>query len=628
MREICATRTRLKNALSFPERAVLSVLCLGTLAALLFAAQNQMAPVEVPLSFALVFLGWSLLFYAAVLLPPTAVLWALGRTRAPRWLPHAGLATLTLAFLAVCGVANRESLLQLLNLAGPANFRWLAPLSFVVGALASLVLGVFPWHRAWAPRLLGLATPLLAVAAFWPTSGVGEARPARQAAESRIVDPARRLLLVGLDGADWSFIEPLIARGELPQLASLRARGAWGHLKTFVPTKSPVIWTSIATGQPPPIHGVRDFTSLRVRGVHSAFRAPRLPAALGFGFLYDWLKLRGFVFQSPVVSSSRQVPAFWDLATQHGSPSSVLNWWATWPADALLGSMVSERVYYWRFSARGTGREEARLTYPPELYDEIAGLVMRPDQVRYEQARPFMDVTAEEFAAMMARPFAGKTIEGEFKYIFSMFETDRRIARRLIERTRVQYGVPADMLMLFRIVDLAAHCSLPHSELVQDHLGADPEDLRRYGRVVSEAYRAADGALGEILTAFGESNVVVISDHGFALEKHKNGRRIYHHMKAPDGIFLAAGPAFRPGRVEGLTVYDMLPLMAYLKGFAVADDLRGRVPRRVFDPGFLSARPVVRVASYGNRHAQPTAAVDGQMDEAVIERLRAVGYVQ
>jgi hypothetical protein len=152
--------------------------------------------------------------------------------------------------------------------------------------------------------------------------------------------------------------------------------------------------------------------------------------------------------------------------------------------------------------------------------------------------------------------------------------------------------------------------------------------LRRYGRVVSEAYRAADRALGEILRAFGESNVVVISDHGFALERQKDGSRSYNHLKAPDGIFLAAGPAFRPGRVEGLTVYDMLPLMAYLKGFPVADDLRGRVPRRVFDPGFLSARPVLRVASYGNRRAQPTAAADRKLDDAVIERLRAVGYVQ
>jgi hypothetical protein len=600
------------------------------LAGLLFAAQNKLAPLEVPLSFALVFLGWSLLFYVAALLPLVAALWALGRFGALRWLPRTGLAMLTLSFLTVCGTANGATALKLLSLTGPAGFRWLAPAAFVVGVAALLSLSLLPEPRVWAPRLLGLAAPLIAVAAFWPAAARSEAPSARPSSQSRSqpADPSRRLLLIGLDGADWRYIEPLMARGELPHLAALRAQGAWGSLKTFVPTKSPVIWTTIATGQPSAVHGVKDFTSLRVRGVHNAFRTPRLPAALGLSSLYDWLKRHGVVFESPVVSSSRRVPAFWDLATAHGSPSAVVNWWATWPADAMLGSLVSERVYYWRFSARGTEREDTRLTYPPELYDEIAGLVMRPDAVRYEQARPFMDVSAEEFAAMMARPFAGKTIEGEFKYILSMFETDRRIALHLIEQTRVQYGAPADLLLLLRIVDLAAHCSLPHSELVEDHLGASPEDLRRYGRVVSEAYRAADRALGEIQAAFGGSNVVVISDHGFALEKQRDGSRIYNHLKAPDGIFLASGPAFRPGRVEGLTVYDLLPLLAYVKGFPVAADLLGHVPRRVFDPNFLAARPVVRVASSGSRRAPATAAAPGQMDEALIERLRAVGYVQ
>lgn len=43
----------------------------------------------------------------------------------------------------------------------------------------------------------------------------------------------RRALLVGIDGADWRVIESLIERGRMPNLASLRERGARGPARTL-----------------------------------------------------------------------------------------------------------------------------------------------------------------------------------------------------------------------------------------------------------------------------------------------------------------------------------------------------------------------------------------------------------
>jgi hypothetical protein len=123
--------------------------------------------------------------------------------------------------------------------------------------------------------------------------------------------------------------------------------------------------------------------------------------------------------------------------------------------------------------------------------------------------------------------------------------------------------------------------------------------------------------------------VIVVSDHGFQLEETGPERTpVYHHMSGPDGIFLAAGPAFRAGRVSGLTVFDVLPLLAALKGFPVADDLPGRVPERVFDPGFFSSHPVRHVATYGRRGSLTAAAAGPATDEAALERLRALGYIR
>jgi arylsulfatase A-like enzyme len=329
-----------------------------------------------------------------------------------------------------------------------------------------------------------------------------------------------------------------------------------------------------------------------------------------------------------VIGTARQVPAYWELASAHGRPVSVVNWWGTWPASPVLGHIVSERVHYFRQAARGAPPEERRLTFPPELHAQILPLVMRPDEVTYEQAQPFLDVSREEFAAMMARPFTGKTIESEFKHLYSMFETDRRVALALVEASRRQFGQPSDLLVLFRIVDIACHSSLRESELVEDHIDATPEDRRRYARVVSEAYRSVDRALGQLLEAFGPANVLVLSDHGFWLEDQGPGKPyMYHHRRAPPGILIAAGPAFRAGEVRGLSVYDVLPLLVALQGLPLADDLEGRVPEAVFAPGFLAASPPPRVATYGRRRALTSGAADLPADEEMIERLRALGYV-
>ena len=70
---------------------------------------------------------------------------------------------------------------------------------------------------------------------------------------------APRVVLVGVDGASWSLIDPLLRAGKLPNLAALIARGVSAELETVEPVISPVVWTSIATGQPPEVHGVHDF---------------------------------------------------------------------------------------------------------------------------------------------------------------------------------------------------------------------------------------------------------------------------------------------------------------------------------------------------------------------------------
>jgi hypothetical protein len=529
------------------------------------------------------------------------------------------------SLVAVCAL-NRRAVAVLFALEGPARFRWLAPSALVLTAAALVAVVLARPQARRLSRVLAVLALAVCAAALLPARRVRAERPAPASAAKAAGDP---LVVLGLDGADWRYIEPLIARGELPHLAALRNRGAWGALKTYEPTLSPIIWTSVATGKEPRDHGVRGFALRRLRGVADPLPKLRETYGLGAGVLLRWLERRGRIDDSPINSTVRRVPAFWNIATLHGSPVDVVDWWATWPAEPVLGHIVSERVYYRPLGADDGAEIRGGITYPEGLVHDLKGRVTRPEDLSLEQARAFMDVTAEDLAGMKAGRFPKKHILGEFPYFHAMLETDRKVALYLIEQSRARPGARPDLLLLIRLIDMTCHLALHFSDLVDDPLDASPEDVRRFHRVVSQSYRAVDAAVGEILAAFGNANVIVVSDHGFQRESHwPSWTPYYGHGDAPPGIFIGAGPAFRPGKVDGMTVYDVMPLMLYLKDFELAQDLYGTLRRDVLDAKLVAARPVRTIPTYGTREGGVWTEAPAGIESEMMERLRALGYVQ
>jgi predicted AlkP superfamily phosphohydrolase/phosphomutase len=78
-------------------------------------------------------------------------------------------------------------------------------------------------------------------------------------------DP-QRTVAIGLDGCSWNVLEPLLATGELPCLAGLRERGAFGVLESTIPFYTGPAWASFATGCSPAAHGIYDFMMVREGG--------------------------------------------------------------------------------------------------------------------------------------------------------------------------------------------------------------------------------------------------------------------------------------------------------------------------------------------------------------------------
>jgi len=113
---------------------------------------------------------------------------------------------------------------------------------------------------------------------------------------------APRVVLVGLDGASWSVIDPLVEAGRMPNLKAFLKRGVHAELETVEPVISPVVWTSIATGQPPEIHGIGDFF-----GDARAIRAPTI----------------------------------FERASVQGLRVGTFEWLVSWPAQELPGGFVA-----------------------------------------------------------------------------------------------------------------------------------------------------------------------------------------------------------------------------------------------------------------------------------------------
>ena len=83
--------------------------------------------------------------------------------------------------------------------------------------------------------------------------GHGAARP--------VPSGKRRCLLLGLDGATFDVLDPLIRDGVMPFLGRFLDGGARAPLRSVAPPLTFPAWTSLATGQPPGRHGVLDFNT-------------------------------------------------------------------------------------------------------------------------------------------------------------------------------------------------------------------------------------------------------------------------------------------------------------------------------------------------------------------------------
>ncbi|MBN1656422.1 MAG: alkaline phosphatase family protein [Deltaproteobacteria bacterium] len=147
----------------------------------------------------------------------------------------------------------------------------------------------------------------------------------------------RRVVIVGLDGMDYTLTQRFLSEGKLPNFALLRDRGAFKPLESTVPPISPVAWSSFQTGTNPGKHNIFDFLTRDRRSY-----APRL-SSTEIKAPTRWLRLGKYRFAlgSADIRLLRKAVPFWKTLGQHGIFSSIIRVPITFPVEKFYGVQLA-----------------------------------------------------------------------------------------------------------------------------------------------------------------------------------------------------------------------------------------------------------------------------------------------
>ncbi len=296
---------------------------------------------------------------------------------------------------------------------------------------------------------------------------------------------ARRVAVVGVDGATWSVLSPLLAAGRLPRLASLYRGGSAGLLRSLEPMEPAALWTSIATGKSRAAHGIR-------RSVE---------------------KVPGRYAVRPVTADRRRAPALWTVASARGLSVGLSGWPVTFPAESLDGFVLADGLDEGVLEERGFMHPSGAL----------AG----------------WDAAAGGEAAALAR------VTGRIEALDSRVGDAAREDAASLLRALSLYRVYQPRLLLVRIraVDVASHRHWPRPEAGREQgeethpdrpeAGAGGpawrggEDPSLQGGPLLEAYLFVEACLELLMRQLPEETaLLVLSDHGFRAARPTDARRV------------------------------------------------------------------------------------------------------
>ena len=274
-----------------------------------------------------------------------------------------------------------------------------------------------------------------------------------------------RTIVFGLDGAAFSVLDDLIARGVMPYLGRFCREGTRAALMSTEPPLTPIAWSSLVTGRTPGHHGITGFFQ---------YAAP------------DSRSLQ------VVTGRQLRAPTIWSIASRQGTRSISLNFAVHQPPPRIDGCIVPGWVP-WRWLKR--------FTHPAGLVErlsrEIAGFDVQRLAMDFQQER---------------KALVGEPAGDHEAWIDLHVQRDRQwfaVLRHLMETERC--GLAG---IVFDGVDKLQHLLWPY--LDPDAAPPAFHSFESTRRACWQYFAQLDAFLEEAVALAGpDGTVMVVSDHGF-----------------------------------------------------------------------------------------------------------------
>jgi len=200
---------------------------------------------------------------------------------------------------------------------------------------------------------------------------------------------------VGIDGANWDVMDPLMAAGLLPNIRKIVERGARARLDCVpaepnAPCFCPPVWNTLVTGQPATVHGIQ--------------RGYEFPSARNVKAIWNVLKQDGGTTTTASVRNSFPAEEDVDIVlTDSGLNFASYEIYARWPGEPkgwdlwkalhtkpsglfeTLGLLphTGPRPPVWGLIARDRVAMEAILRLTPVQTDLTMVLLHSPDKAQH-----------------------------------------------------------------------------------------------------------------------------------------------------------------------------------------------------------------------------------------------------
>lgn len=264
--------------------------------------------------------------------------------------------------------------------------------------------------------------------------------------------------MIGLDGATFDILNPLMERGLMPNLKRIIEQGTSGNLMSVTPPVSGPAWVSFMTGKHPGRHGIYDFHYF----------------------------LPGKCRKQVVSFNNIAGKSLWQVLSEQGRKVGVINVPVTYPPYPVDGFMITGML-----TPPNAGE---RRMHPPSLYHELK--------------KKFGEYISDVWWTQYGRRQKAKLL--------------RDLIDCMNQRQAMTIYLMENKEWDFLITTITETDRLQHAfaeELFPQ--GSKRKGDQEIGKLLDRFYMKMDDHIGELCEKAGEETTIfVVSDHGFGITTH------------------------------------------------------------------------------------------------------------